>query len=284
MREHRTEFPLAVMCRLFEVSRSGYYAWLDRPASRRDRENRLLTERIRAVHAQSRQRYGSPRVWRQLRAEGHPCGKSRVARLMRENGIQAKGRRRYKATTDSKHPFRAAPNLLERHFEPGLPDRVWASDITYIQTQEGWLYLAPMMDLHSRRIVGWSAGSGLDHSLTAKALEMAVANRRPQRGLIHHSDRGVQYACGEYQRLLQAHGMRSSMSRKGDCWDNAPMESFFASLKTELTRGRNYRTRAEARREIFEYIEVFYNRRRMHSSLGYVSPVEFEALAAPKAP
>jgi transposase InsO family protein len=284
MREHRTEFPLAMMCRLFEVSRSGYYAWLGRPESRRDRENRLLTERIRAVHAESRQRYGSPRVSRQLRAEGYPCGKNRVAKLMKENGIRAKRRRRYKATTDSKHVYPVAPNLLERRFEPGCADRVWASDITYIQTQEGWLYLAPMMDLHSRRIVGWSAGSGLDHSLVAKALEMAIANRRPQRGLIHHSDRGVQYACGEYQRLLRSHGMRSSMCRKGDCWDNAPMESFFASLKTELVRGRSYRTRAEARREIFEYIEVFYNRRRMHSSLGYLSPVQFEALATPKAP
>jgi len=256
--------------------------WVDRRAGGTERTG--FSRRIRVVHAESRQRYGSPRVSRQLRAEGYPCGKNRVARLMKENGIQAKRRRRYKATTDSKHVYPVAPNLLERRFEPGLPDRVWASDITYIQTQEGWLYLAPMMDLHSRRIVGWSAGSDLGHSLVAKALEMAVANRRPQRGLIHHSDRGVQYACGEYQRLLRAHGMRSSMSRKGDCWDNAPMESFFASLKTELVRGRSYRTRAEARREIFEYIEVFYNRRRMHSSLGYLSPVQFEALTAPKAP
>jgi transposase InsO family protein len=203
---------------------------------------------------------------------------------MKESGIRAKGRRRYRQTTDSKHAYRVAPNLLERRFEPGCADRVWASDITYIRTQEGWLYLAPVMDLHSRRIVGWSMGSGLDHSLVAKALEMAIANRRPRRGLIHHSDRGVQYACGEYQRLLRAHGIRPSMSGKGDCWDNAPMESFFATLKTELTRGRTYRTREQARRDIFEYIEVFYNRRRMHSSLGYVSPVQFEALAAPNAP
>jgi transposase InsO family protein len=273
-----------MMCRLFGPSRSGYYAWLDRALSWRNKENRLLAERIRAIHAQSRQRYGSPRVWRQLRAEGHLCGKNRVARLMKENGIRAKGRRRYRATTDSEHALPVAPNLLERHFEPGSPDRVWASDITYIRTQEGWLYLAPVMDLHSRRIVGWSMGSELDHSLATKALQMAIANRRPQRGLIHHSDRGVQYACGEYQRLLRAHGIRASMCRKGNCWDNAPMESFFATLKTELVRHRSYRTRGEARREIFEYIEGFYNRHRMHSSLGYLSPVEFEALATPKAP
>jgi len=284
MRDHRTEFPLIMMCRLFGVSRSGYYAWLDRPESRRAQETRALTGRIRVVHAQSREMYGAPRVWRQLRAQGHLCGKNRVARLMRENGIRAKGRRRYRATTDSRHALPVAPNLLERHFEPGCADRVWASDITYIRTQEGWLYLAPVMDLHSRRIVGWSMGSELDHSLAVKALQMAIANRRPRRGLIHHSDRGVQYACGEYQRLLRAHGIRSSMCRKGDCWDNAPMESFFATLKTELVRHRSYRTRGEARREIFEYIEGFYNRRRMHSSLGYVSPAEFEALAAPKAP
>jgi len=284
MRDHRTEFPLIMMCRLFGVSRSGYYAWLDRPESRRAQETRALTGRIRVVHAQSREMYGAPRVWRQLRAQGHLCGKNRVARLMRENGIRAKGRRRYRATTDSRHALPVAPHLLERHFEPGCADRVWASDITYIRTQEGWLYLAPVMDLHSRRIVGWSMGSELDHSLAVKALQMAIANRRPRRGLIHHSDRGVQYACGEYQRLLRAHGIRSSMCRKGDCWDNAPMESFFATLKTELVRHRSYRTRGEARREIFEYIEGFYNRRRMHSSLGYVSPAEFEALAAPKAP
>ncbi len=210
------------------------------------------------------------------------CGRGRVERLMRLSGIRAQGKRRFVVTTDSRHNLPVAENILGRAFAVEGPDRVWASDITYIGTDEGWLYLAGVLDLGMKGVVGWSMGESLDRALVMDALRMAYHRRRPGAGLVHHSDRGSQYASRDYQALLSAYGMRSSMSRKGDCWDNAPMESFFATLKKELIHQRRFRTREEARREIFEYIEVFYNRERLHSSLGYVSPAEYERQLAVK--
>ena len=273
---HFTQFPMRLMCRALEVSRSGYYAWRKRPASRRSMKNRLLLERIKEVHKNSRKTYGSPRVHRQLLAEGERCGRGRVERLMSANGIRAKQKRKFVATTDSKHDLPVAENILQREFHVEEPNRVWLSDITYIPTDEGWLYLAGVLDLCSRTAVGWSMGESLETGLVLDALKMAQQRRRPGDGLIHHSDRGSQYASDDYGDLLKSYGMQMSMSRKGDCWDNAVMESFFGTLKKELVHHRKYRTRAEARQDIFEFIEVFYNRERLHSSLGYMSPAAYE--------
>jgi transposase InsO family protein len=245
--------------------------------------NRTLVGQIRAVHTHSRGAYGRRRGHAQLRAQGTPCSVNRVARLMRQHGLLVRSRRRFRVTTDSRPTFPVAPNRLARDFSTNAPDQVWVSDITYLATDEGWLYLATVMDLYSRRSVGWAmSASGGERSLTLSALEMAVTQRQPAPGLIHHSDRGVQYACGDYQASLTRHGRRCSMSRKGDPWDNAPQESFYGSLKGELTHDR-HASRAQARREVFEYIEVFYNRPRLHSSLGYLSPVAFEKQPAAKA-
>ena len=279
MKEYRDEFPLSVMCWVLRVSRSGYYAWLGREESRRAEANLDLLEKIRGVHTQSRGTYGSPRVWHALRQAGEGCGKNRVARLMRAYGIAGARKPRYKVTTDSGHMLPVAPNLLERRFAVAAPNVVWLSDLTCVWTGEGWLYVVPVLDLFARRIVGCSMGASPDRWLVMRALEMAIGRRRPGPGLIFHSDRGSQYAAGDVQKLLAEHEMVASMSRKGDCWDNAPAESFFATLKTELVYRRRYRTREEAKRELFEYIERFYNRKRMHSALGYLSPAEFEARA-----
>lgn len=233
---------------------------------------------IQKVYERSRGTYGSPRVYQELKAQGQSVCENTVARLMKEHGIRSVVRRRFRVrTTDSAHAHPLAPNLLGRHFEQDLPDRAWAADITYVPTQEGWLYLACVIDLCSRKVVGWSMADHLRAELCTGALEMAIARRKPGEGLLHHSDRGVQYACGEYRELLENHGIRCSMSNKGDCWDNAVMESFFKTLKAELVYQNDYPTREQARRSIFEYIEVFYNRERRHSSLGYKSPAEFEA-------
>lgn len=269
-----------MMCRVLKVSRSGYYAWRGRPESERDMENRRLVDRIRMVHKKSRKTYGSPRVHSQLVLDGERCSRGRVARLMSANGIRARGRRKFVATTDSKHDLPVAENVLGRDFSVAEPDRVWVSDITYIPTDEGWLYLAGVVDLCSRTAVGWSMSEGLERQLVMDALKMAYLRRRPCKGLIHHSDRGSQYASADYRQLLSDYGMQMSMSRKGDCWDNAVMESFFGTLKKELVHHRRYRTREEARREIFEFIEIFYNRQRLHSSLGYLPPAEYENLIA----
>jgi putative transposase len=277
MREHRWEFPLTVMCRVLEVSRSGYYAWLGRSESRRERANRGLLVKIRAVHRRSQKRYGSPRVWQELRAAGESCGENRVARLMRAHGIVGVRGPKFRATTDSRHCLPVAPNLLERRFRVTEPNRVWVSDLTCVWTGEGWLHVAGVLDLCSRRIVGWATGANPDRHLVVRALEMAIARRRPGPGLIFHSDRGSQYAAGDVQELLAKHKMIASMSRKGDCWDNAPAESFFATLKSELVHRRRYRTRPEAKRDLFEYIERFYNAERLHSALEYRSPAQFEA-------
>lgn len=272
-----------LMCRMLSVSRSGYYAWLVRSESARSVDNRRMLAKIRAIHARSRKTYGSPRVYKKLRADGEICGEGRVARLMAANGIRAKQKRKFRVTTDSRHNLPVAENVLSRQFDVAEPNRVWACDITYIPTGEGWLYLSAVMDLYSRKIVGWSMSDRLERPLVIDALIMAQRRRKPAEGMLHHSDRGSQYASHEYRTDLRMYGMTPSMSRKGDCWDNAPVESFFGTLKTELVHHRKYRTREEARRDIFEYIEVFYNRERLHSSLGYLSPTDFEAAALAKA-
>lgn len=277
IQNHVGQYSVVRLCEALGVSRGGYYSWVARPASQRAREDRQLLLRIRAAYRQSRQRYGSPRVHAELRSEGIRCGRHRVARLMRQDRLQARRGRRFKSTTQSAHGHQVAANELQRQFEVAALDTCWAGDITYIWTQEGWLYLAVLLDLCSRRIVGWALSDRLTEDLTLKALDQAVAHRRPSAGLLHHSDRGSQYAARRYRRRLSSYGLRASMSRRGDCWDNAPVESFFSSLKTELFAGRQPpATRQQARRELFEYIEVFYNRKRRHSALGYVSPSRFE--------
>ena len=265
------------MCRVLQVSTSGYYAWR-RPAASKEEDERLLVE-IKAVYVESKRRYGSPRIHRKLRQQGIRCGEKRVARLMREHGLRARRRRRFKATTDSKHTLPVAANVLERQFEVEVPDARWAADITYVWTRQGWLYLAIVMDLFSRRIVGWSMQETMERSLVISALEMALKARRPPPGLLHHSDRGSQYASGDYQKWLEQAGCTCSMSRRGNCWDNAPVESFFSTLKMELVHERRYETRQQARAEIFEFIEIWY-RQRLHSSLGYLSPADYEAKMA----
>ena len=266
------------MCKLLEVSRSGFYAWLDREESDRAQENRLLLKEIRQIHKESRGTYGSPRVHAELVRRKRDVGINRVARLMAKNRIRSKVRRRYRVkTTDSGHDMPVAENLLEGRAPTTAPDQVWVADITYVPTAEGWLYLASIMDLHSRRVVGWSMKDTLRVELTLEAMDMALKARTPTDELIHHSDRGSQYTAKDYQRLLEKHGIEPSMSGKGNCYDNAAKESFFHSLKVELVHHESYRTRAEARASVFEWIEAFYNRQRLHSALGYRSPAEFEA-------
>jgi putative transposase len=286
IRDHVAAFPVRAMCEVLGVSRSGYYAWAGRPESARAAADRDLAAQIRVAHEASRGRYGSPRVHAELRAHGRRVGRKRVARLMRGMGLSAHRRRRFRRTTDSTHALPVAPDLLGRDFTAGAPGRAWLADLTYIRTAEGWLYLAVVLDLFSRRAVGWAMADHLGHELALAALDMAIARERPAPGLVHHSDRGVQFAAHEYRRRLRQHGMLCSMSRKGDCWDNAPMESFFATLKGELVEERDYLTRDEARADVFQYIEGFYNRRRLHSGLGYLTPEQklaaFQA-AAPAA-
>ena len=276
MADHRDVFDVSLMCRTLAASRSGYYAWRGRDESNRSRSNRALLERIRQEHESSRQTYGSPRIHAALKAQGESCSRKRVARLMRESGIRSKISRRHRRTTNSKHHHRVAENLLSRDFSRARPNEAWVSDITYLPTDEGWLYLASTMDLFSRRVVGWSMGQTLDASLAVDALQMAIDQRSPPAGLLHHSDRGVQYAADAFQELLERHGVVPSMSGRGNCYDNAVQESFFHTLKTELCHHEHYRTRAEARGSVFEYIEVFYNRRRLHSTIGNLSPAAFE--------
>jgi putative transposase len=272
------QFSVEVCCDVLEVSRSGYYDWRGRPAGARARRREELVAKIEAVHRENRGVYGSPRVFRVLKARGEGVCENTVARVMNEQGIRAKAKKKYvPRTTDSTHDRPVAKNLLDRQFQAELPDQKWAVDITYVPTDEGWLYLAGVIDLCSRRVVGWSMAGHMRTSLVSDALGMAIARRSPGGGLLHHSDRGVQYASEDYQHLLQSHGIECSMSGKGDCWDNAVMESFWATLKTELVNHERYETREAAQASIFEYVEVFYNRKRLHSSLGYLSPEQFEA-------
>jgi len=280
IRRHTVEFPVDVMCAVLEVSTSGYYAWLHRPESLRSRDDRRLLLEIRAIHRQSRRRYGSPRLHRELRQRGYACGRHRVARLMRQDGLKGTYRRKFRVTTDSKHRWPVAANRLQRQFKVSRPDTVWAGDITYIRTREGWLYLAVLLDLCSRRVVGWAMSSRLNRRLPQAALEMAIGRRRPVAPILHHSDRGSQYASKDYRQALSDAGFVVSMSRRGDCYDDAPVESFFATLKKELVAGGVFYSRSQAYREIVDYIEGFYNSWRLHSALGYLSPATFEEKVA----
>lgn len=279
IRDHLTpEFTVADCCRVLGVSVSGYYRWRNNPVGKRQRCRQELTEKIRVVHEASRRVYGSPRVHKELSEHGVKVCRNTVAKVMRQAEIRSKMKRKWRATTtDSKHAYPLAANLIGRAFSAPGPNLLWLADITYIPTLEGFLYLATVLDAFSRRIVGWSMAAHLRAELAMTALAMAIKTRAPAPGLIHHSDRGVQYACLEYRRELERHGVRASMSRKGDCYDNAPQESFFGKFKTEWAPEKPYATREEARASVFEYIEVFYNRQRIHSSLGYVSPEAFEA-------
>jgi transposase InsO family protein len=274
--EHRCRWSLRLLCRTLEVSPAGYYAWRERPTSARQQRRDTLAVEIRSIHAEVKARYGSPRIHAELIARGRDCCVNTVAKLMREAGIAAKTARKFRCTTDSNHDLPVADNLLDRQFDPASPNASWVADITYVPTREGWLYLAIVEDLYSRRVVGWSMADHLESRLVVNALEMAVQQRWPGEGLLAHSDRGSQYASEHYRRLLARHGIKCSMSRRANCWDNAPMESFFASLKKELVHDADFSSSAEARGAIFEYIEVFYNTKRRHSSLGYVSPAEYE--------
>lgn len=274
-------YPVRVLCRVLEVSPSGYYAWVDRPASARTRSDAQLAVEIAGAHSRSRGTYGSPRVHAELRARGIKVGKKRVARLMQTKGIAARRKRRFRRTTDSNHTSPIAPNVVARDFAPEAANKVWVTDVTYVWTDEGWLFLAVMLDLYARRAVGWATSAINDTDLALAALGAAVRSRRPAPGLVHHSDRGSPYASAAYRAALDSACLVASMSRTGDCWDNAVAESFFATLKKELINRRSWPTKAELRTEVFDYIEVFYNRERRHSTLGQRSPAEYEKIHLP---
>lgn len=276
-------YPVIVLCDVLDVSRSGFYAFSKRPEPRRKTADAQLGVEIVAIHRRSRGTYGSPRVHAELRAKGFSVSKKRVERLMREGGVEARRKRRFRRTTDSNHSMPIAPNLLNRHFTTNAPNKAWVTDVTYIPTGEGWLYLAAMLDLFSRRVVGYAMSADNDRLLALDALGHALRARRPRRGLLHHSDRGSPYASEDYRKVLRNRGIVASMSRTGDCWDNAVAESFFATLKTELTDAMNYPTRAAAMASITDYLETFYNDARRHSHLDYLSPVEFELRTQVKA-
>lgn len=275
----KANYPVCMLCRVLKVRRSGFYAWSQRPESERSRTDKQLSVEVCSLFKANKRRYGSPRIHEELKAQGRQVGRHRVARLMREQGLQARRPRRFVRTTDSRHTLAVAPNLLERNFEASAPNQVWVGDVTFIATLEGWLYLAVLVDLFSRRIVGWAMSEKNDERLTLRALQMAIDQRRPAPGLIHHTDRGTTYAATEYQDLLHRLGFRCSMSRKGNCLDNAVAESLFSTIKTECTEWETFSTREAARRQVLEYILTFYNPTRRHSYLGYKSPMEFERAA-----
>ena len=275
---HRGTFKVGRMCTLLKVSRSGFYAWLTRPESQRSLENRALEAKIRVFHAASHGIYGSPKIHRDLIDDGVRCGKNRVARIMREAGIRSRRKKKFKATTNSRHSLPVADNLLDQNFTAETPDSVWVGDITYVATQEGWLYLAVLIDLYTRKVVGWSTSSRMTRQLTLDALQMALDRQIPEKGLVHHTDRGSQYASGDYQKVLSDRRIVCSMSRRGNCYDNAVAESFFGLLKTEWVNHCRYRSRSEANCSLFYYIEIFYNRKRRHSSLDYKTPHEYANL------
>jgi putative transposase len=275
--DRRVDYPVRVMCRVLEVSPAGYYAWRSRPESARSIANRELLADIKRAHRDSHGRYGSPRIHAELTAQGRGASRGRIERQMRHHGIRAiMAKPRRCRTTDSGHGFPIAPNLLDRKFSTAARNQVWLADITYIDTDQGWLYLAAVLDMYSRRIVGWAMADHLRAELPSAALRMAIRQQRPEPGLIHHSDRGVQYASAEYRQIMHTAGFRASMSRRADCYDNAPMESFFHTLKTELVHHRQYATQHEAERDIFAYIEGFYNHTRRHSAIGYITPIQME--------
>ena len=276
----KADYPVGVLCKLLRVRRSGFYAWCRRgDASLRVQADQQLAVEVRVLFKAFKRRYGSPRIYRELRTRGKRVCRHRVARLMREQQLRARPRRKFVRTTDSAHSLPTAPNLLARNFRADAPDRLWAADVTYLATGEGWLYLAVVLDLFSRRVVGWAMSERNDEDLTLSALRRALEQRLPAPGLIHHSDRGTTYASGSYQDLLSQHGIVCSMSRKGNCWDNAVVESFFSTLDVECVNQETFATRAEARRQVIEYILGFYNPTRLHSYLGYQSPMEFERAA-----
>ena len=275
----KATYPVRMLCRVLEVSRSGFYAWLERSPSARKKADAQLATKIAAVHKKSRETYGSPRIHVELRERGTRVGRKRVARLMQEKGLRARRKRRFRRTTDSKHSNPIAPNLLERCFEANAPDEVWVTDVTCIWTGEGWLYLAALVDLFARRVVGWAASDANDTTLALDALNHALREHNPGPGLVHHSDRGSPYTSEEYRRALIERGIIASMSRKGDCWDNAVAESFWATIKGELTEHETYATHAAAIAAIADYIDSFYNPCRRHSSIGYATPIEFELKA-----
>lgn len=277
----RGEYPVRVLCDALGVSPSSYYAWRTRPESARKAANRQLLADIQGLHDQHRKRYGAPRIHAALRAQGRTVSRGRVERLMRRHGIRAERPRAYRVcTTDSNHALPVAPNRLDRDFSPAAPNQVWLTDITYVPTDEGWLYLAVILDLFSRKAVGWAMRDHLRTELPLAALTMAIQRQRPTPGLLHHSDRGSQYASAEYRKALKDHGIVQSMSRKGNCWDNAPMESFFGTAKSELVHHQRYPTREAAKRDLFAYIEGYYNRQQLHSALGYITPEQAELRAA----
>lgn len=276
IQEHQEEYPLAVMCRVLAVSRSGYYLWRDRKPSAQQQRREHLSQWAAAAYFRSHRIYGYRKVWEDLREDGVICCQETIRRILGELGLYSRVKRKFVVTTDSNHAEPVAANLLARDFTATRPNEKWVADITYVATEEGWLYLAAVMDLFSRRIVGWSMSDRIDAALTRSALEAAILQRKPQAGLLHHSDRGVQYASGDYQQQLANLEIICSMSGKGDCWDNAAMESFFGSLKTEWVYGKRYATREIAKQDLFKYIEVFYNHQRRHDSLGNVSPAAFE--------
>jgi putative transposase len=279
MDQHRSTHGVQKMCRVIGASRSGYYRWKRQPQSKRQKENEEILIEIREAHKNSRGAYGSPRITDELRSKGTKCSKNRVARLMKVHGIVGKAKKKFKATTNSKHNLPVAENLLNQNFVADKPNTIWISDITYIPTREGWLYLAVILDLYSRQVVGWAMSDRLTSGVVVKALYQAIGRWHPAARCIFHSDRGIQYASTDFRDVLKAYGFIQSMSRKGNCYDNAVAESFFHTLKTEHVYDYRYETRAEARQSIFEYVEMFYNRKRRHSALGYHSPVSFELKA-----
>jgi len=276
IKDNRSTFRLKKMCQVFAVSKSGYYAWRKRTQSKTKRANELLLAKIHEVFHGSHQHYGSRRVWFELRLRGIICSKNRVARLMRQDELKSRRTRKFKATTNSKHKLPIAPNLINKNFVVKQPNRVWVSDITYLWTWEGWMYLAVIIDLYSRQVVGWAMSTRINKELVLSAIIQAIGRRKPNLGLIFHSDRGSQYASYEVRKLLQKYQILQSMSNKGDCFDNAVSEAFFATLKLELVYPDFFETRLEACSEVFEYIEIFYNRQRLHSTLNYLSPLQFE--------
>jgi len=275
----KANYPVTLLCQVMEVSRSGFYDFMKRLQRPKDPQEQRLIVKVRAIHKANDEAYGSRRMSQALRADGENVGRCQAGTLMKKANVEVKQKKRFRVTTDSKHNYPVAPNLLDRQFDIETPNTAWGGDITYLWTDEGWLYLAVIIDLFSRRVVGWSLSSRMKVDLVRDALLMAIWRRKPGRGLIHHSDRGSQYACHEYQDILEDHGIIPSMSRKGDCWDNAVIERFFRSLKSERTNHRRYQTRDAARQDVINYIEMFYNSRRLHSYLGYVSPAEYEKLA-----